>query len=167
MLSMIVAHDLDRGIGIGNRLPWDLKEDLQHFREYTMGKVLVMGRATFDSLPASKLPGRKLVVLSRGVVVGGSSCEGRFYCVSNPVDVFQLSCRGVDVVVIGGSQVYDLYLPFVDELLVTELQYRVGCCDAFFPDYREIFEEVSSSDLQVGGNGISYYFKTFMRRKGV
>ncbi len=121
MLRMIVAHDLNRAIGKDGDLPWKQKSDLAHFKRMTMGSNLIMGRKTWDSLPG-KLPGREHFVLSRGEVAG--------------VEVISFE-QAIEMEgwIIGGGQIYELFLPFVSEIHVTIIQTEIENADTFFPDF--------------------------------
>ena len=120
MLGMIVACDRNGAIGKDGDLPWKQSTDLQHFKKITMGSNLIMGRKTWDSLPG-KLPGREHFVLSRGDVEG--------------VDVisFQQALQ-MEGWIIGGGQIYELFLPHVNNLHRTIIDTRVVDPDTFFPD---------------------------------
>ena len=120
MLGMIVACDRNGAIGKDGDLPWRQSTDLQHFKSVTMGSNLIMGRKTWDSLPGV-LPGRDHYVLSRGEVEGGE------------VVSFE-QAADMDGWVIGGGQIYELFLPHVNELHRTIIDARVADADTHFPD---------------------------------
>ncbi len=116
MIGLVWAQAANGVIGVGGGLPWQLPEDLARFKELTLGSTVVMGRATWDSLPPSvrPLPGRRNVVLTRqpgwqapGAVVARSLAEA----LDQPGDVW----------VIGGASVYRDALPLADVVVVTEL----------------------------------------------
>jgi dihydrofolate reductase len=122
MVALIWAQAANRVIGDRGALPWRLPEDLSRFRSLTMGSTVVMGRATWESLPESvrPLPGRHNVVLSRrpgwqaAGAVAAASLDDALAAATTPVWV------------IGGASVYRSALPFADRLEVTEI-------DASFP----------------------------------
>ena len=120
MLGMIVACDRNGAIGKDGDLPWRQSTDLQHFKDITMGSNLIMGRKTWESLPG-KLPGREHFVLSRGQVDG--------------VEVISYEkALEIDGWVIGGGEIYELFLPHVRELHRTIIDARVSGADTHFPD---------------------------------
>ncbi len=131
-ITLIAAMAMNRVIGINNTLPWDLPEDLQHFREQTMGKPVVMGRKTFESI-GRPLPGRNNIVISRnssleidGVTIVGSIDEA-------------IEAAGVvpEVMVIGGASLYELALPMADKMVLTIIGIDpVG--DAKFPEWNPL-----------------------------
>jgi len=124
---LIWAMDRNGLIGKNGGLPWHLPADLAHFRKTTMGHPVVMGRKTFESL-GRPLPGRRNVVLTRneafrpeGVVVARA-----------PEDVLELF-RSEPFFVIGGAQIYRLFLPHADRLFVTRIDHAFEG-DEYFPD---------------------------------
>jgi len=137
MLGMIVACDRNGAIGKDGDLPWRQSTDLQHFKKITMGSNLIMGRKTWDSLPGM-LPGREHFVLSRGEVEG--------------VPVISVDeALGMDGWIIGGGQIYELFLPHVTELHRTIIDARVNDADTFFPDITGMgFELVDEKNVDAG-----------------
>jgi dihydrofolate reductase len=124
MLGMIVACDRNGAIGKDGDLPWKQSTDLQHFKQVTMGPNLIMGRKTWDSLPGM-LPGRTHYVLSRGEVEG--------------VEVIALDkALEMEGWVIGGGEIYELFLPHVEELHRTIIDARVSDADTHFPDITDL-----------------------------
>jgi len=124
MLGMIVACDRNGAIGKDGDLPWKQSTDLQHFKRVTMGSNLIMGRKTWDSLPGM-LPGRAHYVLSRGEVEG--------------VEVIALDkALEMEGWVIGGGEIYELFLPHVEELHRTIIDARVSDADTHFPDITDL-----------------------------
>ena len=119
MLGMIVACDRNGAIGKDGDLPWRQSTDLQHFKMVTMGSNLIMGRKTWDSLPGL-LPGRTHYVLSRGNVEG--------------VDVIGYEqAKDMDGWIIGGGEIYQLFLPYVTQLPRTLIDTRVNDAETHFP----------------------------------
>ena len=137
MLGMIVACDRNGAIGKDGDLPWRQSTDLQHFKQITMGSNLIMGRKTWDSLPGMLL-GREHFVLSRGEVEG--------------VPVISVDdALGMDGWIIGGGQIYELFLPHVTELHRTIIDARVNDADTFFPDITGMgFELVDEKHVDAG-----------------
>ncbi|KEA63442.1 Dihydrofolate reductase [Marinobacterium lacunae] len=134
-VAVIVAQAENRVIGSENRLPWHLPEDLRYFKQVTMGKPIIMGRKTFESI-GRPLPGRCNIVITRdaswsapGVVV-----------VSSPEEAIerasaQAEIDGVDeAMVIGGAEIYRQMLPLSDRLYLTQVHADVEG-DARFPEF--------------------------------
>ena len=131
-VSIVVAVADNGVIGRGNALPWDLPDDLQHFKRTTMGRPIVMGRKTFESI-GRPLPGRLNIILTRdpswtalGVSVASS--------IEQAIDLAegQAFIDGADsVMVIGGAEVYRQALPFASRAFVTRVHGHIDG-DAFF-----------------------------------
>tara|TARA_B100000123_G_C25492904_1_gene324382 strand:- start:77 stop:529 length:453 start_codon:yes stop_codon:yes gene_type:complete len=117
---MIVACDRNGAIGKDGDLPWRQSTDLQYFKKITMGSNLIMGRKTWDSLPGI-LPGREHFVLSRGKVA-----DVAVITVEEALEM--------EGWIIGGGQIYEIFLPHVNELHRTIIDARVSGADTFFPD---------------------------------
>lgn len=127
----------ERVIGKDNDLPWRLPEDLKMFKRTTAGHPVVMGRKTWDSLGKYKpLPGRQNIVITRD---GAWSEDGATVILSQE-DLREIELQDEHVFVIGGAQIYELFLPHLDELIVSHVfkQYEG---DTKFPEFSEHFSE--------------------------
>lgn len=145
-LAMIVARSTNLVIGQGNKLPWYLPEDLKYFKRVTLGKPIIMGRKTFESI-GRPLPGRCNIVITRdpdwqvpGVVVASAPDEAIERARNQA-----LIDGAEEALVIGGAQVYRQLLERVDRLYLTEVHAQVEG-DAFFPalaegEWRELARE--------------------------
>ncbi|WP_394181176.1 dihydrofolate reductase [Marinomonas posidonica] len=165
MLSLIVAMSTNRTIGINNSLPWHLPNDLKYFKQATMGKPIVMGRKTFESI-GKPLPGRRNIVITRdanfqadGIDVVSSLEQaialGEDICLVNGQE---------EVMVIGGAQIYELALPRVDRLYITHVDADVEG-DAFFPevDWPSFTLLAEESFAAEGHNPYDYRFSVYQR----
>jgi dihydrofolate reductase len=134
-LSLIVAMSRNGVIGLDNRLPWYLSEDLRYFKSVTMGRPIIMGRKTFDSI-GRPLPGRCNIVVTRnpswtepGVKVTQTIDQaillGRQVCQNG---------GGDELMVIGGAQIYSATVASADRIYLTEVDTDIEG-DAFFPDF--------------------------------
>jgi dihydrofolate reductase len=138
-LTLIAAVARQRVIGRGNSLPWHLPEDLRHFRAVTTGHPVIMGRRTWESLPARfrPLPGRRNIVVTRQPAWRAEGAE----VVASPDAALALLGSVPQAFVIGGAELYAAMLPLADELLLTEID-RDFDGDAFFPPWdHEAFVE--------------------------
>ncbi len=136
-LSLIVATAKDNAIGRNNELPWHLPQDLKYFKSVTLGKSVIMGRKTFESI-GKPLPGRTNIVVTRqknwnvaGVLVAQS--------VEGALDIAQQfrneqSSLADEVMVIGGAEIYRHALPLADRIYLTRIDINVESADAFFPE---------------------------------
>lgn len=131
MISLIVAMDEKRGIGIDNRLPWRLSADLKRFKRLTMGHHLIMGRKTYDSI-GRPLPGRHMIVLTRNTQLELDEIE---IARSLPQAIQLAQSRGDDEIFIaGGAEVFRQSLTLADRIYLTQVHAEVEC-DVFFPEY--------------------------------
>ena len=147
-LSLIVAYAQNRAIGIANALPWRLPADLQHFKRTTMGRPVIMGRKTWDSI-GRPLPGRRNIVVTRNADWQAAGAE-RVSSIAEAIT----ACEGLDeAFVIGGAQIYAAALPFADAVVATEIDVVVAG-DTFFEilDLRE-WIEVSREDHDAVADG--------------
>lgn len=148
-IAMIAAVAENNAIGINNKMPWYLPGDLRYFKAVTMGKPIIMGRKTFDSL-GKPLPGRTNIVITRdkdwhheGVKVVHSLDEG----LALAEDVALINGND-EVIVIGGAQIYEQAMVKADRLYLTRV-YQSFEGDAFFPEVNEKdWMETARKDIQ-------------------
>ncbi|MBU2878788.1 MULTISPECIES: type 3 dihydrofolate reductase [Aliiglaciecola] len=157
---MIAAMAKNRVIGADNSMPWHLPADLGHFKRTTLGKPVVMGRKTYESI-GKALPGRLNIVISRdseyqledAIVV--SSCE----------DAVKAAGDIDELMIIGGGTIYSHFLPLCHRLYLTQIDLAVAG-DTYFPDYNqsanwEVIE--TESHLADEKNKYNYQFLTLNR----
>jgi len=167
-IDLIAAVSMNSAIGRKNNLPWRLPSDLKHFKEYTMGKAILMGRKTFESLPGL-LHGRTTIVISSD-----------YNCIQKKVDEFKeiypntdmpeimhapslehfFSCDldklFDDIVVVGGGTIYKQMYPFIDKMVLTIVETDIAEADVFFPisinwkDWKQIESESVPTQKHVG-----------------
>lgn len=165
---MIAAIAENAVIGVDNKLPWHLPGDLQYFKSVTMGKPLLMGRKTFESL-GKPLPGRPHIIITRDKHYNVDSFQN-CYVVHDVGEVLRLAENlalvntSDEVVVIGGAEIYKVMLPKAERLYVTEVHANVDG-DTYFPDYdktqwREVGRELFKAS---GSNPYDYSFVVFAR----
>ena len=127
MIALIAALDRGRAIGRGGALPWHLPDDLRRFKALTLGKPVLMGRRTAESLGRA-LPGRENLVLTRS---GRAPHAGMTVVPSLDAALEHAGDR--DLMVIGGGEVYALALPRAETLHLTHVDIEVAGADAYFP----------------------------------
>jgi len=157
-ISIIAAMGENRVIGIGNALPWNIKEDLGYFRKKTMDKPVIMGERTFKSI-GSPLPGRTNIVLSydknfrpRGCLMA-RSIKGALEKAGN----------AKEVMIAGGASVYQQFLPLADRMYLTLIREKFEG-DVFFPEFN--FSEWIEVEKKEGKEGkYSYDFVILERKK--
>ncbi|MDB5761501.1 MAG: dihydrofolate reductase [Herminiimonas sp.] len=156
-LTIIVATDSQRGIGIDNTLPWRLPEDLAHFKRTTSGHPIIMGRKTFDSI-GRPLPNRRNIVVTRNP---GWRHDGVDTATS--LEAAAALAGDGEAFIIGGAQIYAEALPHVSRLVITEIG-KTFDCDTFFPqiDPRQ-WKEVAREGYHSAQNGFDFAFVTYER----
>ena len=141
MIIFIYACDLNGAIGKDGDLPWRQSSDLQHFKRITLGGTIVMGRKTWESLPG-KLPGRRNIVMSRSI---RDDIEQMNYD-----EVISLSEKQ-DVFVIGGGEIYNLFIDDVKELHRTLIDTKNENADTFVTDISNLgFHMISEMHFSAG-----------------
>lgn len=131
-IELVVAMDRARAIGRGNALPWSLPDDLKHFKALTLGKPLLMGRKTAESLGRA-LPGRLNLVLTRSGRVPFAGMQA-----VDTVDAalgIAAEAGAEALMVIGGGELYAVLLPHAQRLHLTEVDTAVEDADTWFPDF--------------------------------
>ena len=139
-VSVIVAASANNVIGVAGELPWHLPEDLRQFKALTMGKPMIMGRKTFESI-GRPLPGRRSIVLTRQGDVALHGCE----IANSPQQALQLAGDADEVMVIGGGTVYEQMLPRADRIYLTRVAADIDG-DTFFPALDDAEWEMISSE---------------------
>lgn len=133
-VALIVAMDLERGIGRNNDLMWHLPKDMRFFKETTTGHIVVMGRKNFESIPEKyrPLPNRENVVLTRNTSYEAENCQ-IFHSLADCLAFYQNEEERT-VFIIGGGEIYKQSLDFncIDEMYITHVNSTFGA-DTFFP----------------------------------
>jgi dihydrofolate reductase len=157
-ITLVVAIDAQRGIGVDNKLPWHLPEDLAHFKRVTLGHPIIMGRKTFDSI-GRPLPKRRNIVVTRsrdwrhaGVESAASLAEAIALVGDEPASI------------IGGAQVFNEAMPLADRMIVTHID-AVYRCDTFFPEIDAAVWSVTAREDHRSADGLAYAFVTYERKK--
>lgn len=128
MISLVVAVAQNGVIGRDGGLPWRLSSDLKHFKALTMGRPIVMGRLTHESI-GKALPGRQNIVITTDADYVAPGCD----VVTSPEQAIAVAATQDEVMVIGGSHVYAAFLPLATRIHLTRVQAEVDG-DAFFPE---------------------------------
>lgn len=162
MLSIIVAKAKNNTIGKNNQIVWNLPEDKKRFQNITDGHVIIMGRKTFESL-GKVLPNRKHIVMTENQTL--SVANENVQIVHSMLELQQYIEDDNENFVIGGAMIYNLLMPHVTKMYVTELD-RDFEGNALFPKINlDIWEEVSREEGPVDGiNNFKYYFVEYKRK---
>ena len=125
-LSIIVAMSKNRVIGKDNKMPWHLSNDLKNFKKITIGKTLVMGRLTYDSI-GKALPERRNIVLSRNLI------DSNVFIFDNFEEVLDFTKDEDEVFIIGGQDIYSQTIDKVNKLYLTTIDANIEG-DKYFPE---------------------------------
>jgi dihydrofolate reductase len=160
MISIIVAASTNNVIGVQGELPWKISDDLKRFKALTMGKPIVMGRLTWESIGRA-LPGRQNIVITRQSGFSAEGCD----VVDSPAAALAVAGDVAEIMIIGGSQIYGLFLSKAERLHVTRVHTEIDG-DAFFPTIDENEWALMSSESHVASasNEFAFDFLTYKRR---
>lgn len=164
ILSQIAAMSKNRVIGVDNKLPWSLPEDLQFFKQMTKNKILIMGRKTFDSLPGH-LPNRYHIVISRAEIIADEPDLTFVKSIDEALEKAKalIQTWNEEVMIVGGSEIYKQMMPITDRIYLTVID-QVFEGDAHFPEFDESKFEMSSAPPQKP-SPIKFEFRTYSRKK--
>lgn len=155
---MVVAIDAARGIGVDNQLPWHLPEDLAHFKRVTLGRPIVMGRKTFDSI-GRPLPGRRNIVVTRNAEWRHAGVEA-----VGSLEAAIALLGEEEASIIGGAQIFNAALPLAERMIVTEIAHTFDC-DTFFPAIDpEVWQETARERHHSPAQGFDFDYVTYERK---
>ena len=139
MINIILAMSKNNQIGMDNKLPWHIPEDLKYFKEKTKGHMVVMGRKTYESI-GRPLPNRKNIVLTRD-----TNFEADGVTIVHSFEEALIMCSSIEeCYIIGGGEIYNLFLPFANRLYITIVDTVIEG-DTTFLGYANDFEMISST----------------------
>lgn len=151
MISLIVAHDENRIIGYQNDLPWYLPGDLKYFKEMTMGKPMIMGRKTYDSI-GRPLPGRRNIVITRNKDFAADGIE----VVGSLEEALALVEGEEEVMIIGGAQIFEQSMAIANRLYITFINHRFKG-DTYFPAYDD-WKQISCLEPIMSEDGYTFQY---------
>jgi dihydrofolate reductase len=160
LVSIIVAASANNVIGVDGGLPWHISEDLKQFRRITMGKPMIMGRLTYESIGRA-LPGRRSIILTRQSDFVAQDCE----MAGSPQEALKAAGDVDEVMVIGGGKIYAQMLPFVNRIYLTRIHAEIDG-DTWFPpldasDWRSVSTE---EFLQSAQRPVGFTFEVLDRK---
>lgn len=172
-VGMIWANARKGAIGKNNDMPWHLPEDLKHFKETTLGKPVVMGRRTWESLPEKfrPLPGRKNYVVTGNPLfeaAGAHICDSLETAIAEARKESENAVGdsdGVDLWIMGGGMLYREGMNYAETLSVTEIDTEVIGADTYAPEIGADWQLISEEPFIAAKNGLRYRFLTYVRRK--
>jgi dihydrofolate reductase len=161
-MELVVAAAENDVIGRGNALPWRLPADLRHFKALTIGRTVLMGRRTYESI-GKALPQRKNLVLSHSADFAPSDCTK-----VASLDEARSATDGAVLMIIGGAEVFKLCLPLARRIHLTLVHTRIADGDAFFPGWRGAAWRESSREFHAAdaANSHDFSFITLDRAGG-
>lgn len=142
VITAVAAMDVKGALGKQGRIPWHIPSEFRHFKEYTMGKTLIMGRSTFESI-GKPLPGRHTIILS-GSLKPGERPDGTL--VLPGLESALEAALGDEVIIAGGAQVYAQALPLLGRMVLSTIPMEVQEADAFYPQWDESAWDLISQD---------------------
>jgi dihydrofolate reductase len=162
VISLIVAASTNNVIGVRGELPWRLPADLRRFKAITMGKPIIMGRLTWESI-GRPLPGRHNIVISGQAGFKAEGCT----VVDSPDAALEAAGDAAEIMVIGGGHIYAAFLPRAKRIYLTRVHAEVEG-DAFFPDLDTAEWEVVASEYDESDEtgAPPHTFLTLERRPG-
>lgn len=156
MISLIVAFcQKNRVIGVNNKIPWHIKEDFIHFKNYTLNKTLIMGEQTFISI-GKVLENRKTIIAT----LNNFNFEHKDVTITHDLirTLKEYQNKDEELVVCGGATIYKLSLPYVDKMVISEVKKEYQG-DTYFPIFEDDFTLISIEDKE------EFVIKTYIRRK--
>ncbi len=161
IISLVVAVSRNGVIGKAGGLPWHISSDLKLFKAITLGKPVVMGRKTWDSLPRKPLPGRINIVITRQT---GLAAEGA-HVVENAAAAIAVAGAAAEIAVIGGGEIYQMFLPLANRIYLTEVDLTVEG-DTYFSKLDPEFwvETKAEAHLQGPNDSASFVLRVFDRK---
>lgn len=160
MITLVLARADNGVIGVDGALPWHLPADLRRFKALTLGKPMVMGRKTFESFPAP-LPGRRHIVLTRDPDWAAPGAEVA-HDVAGALTLARGGDADADVAVIGGAEIFALFLDMADRIELTEV-HASPAGDAIVPPFGPEWHAVAREDHVADGARPGYSFVTLER----
>jgi dihydrofolate reductase len=144
VISLIVAASTNNVIGAKGDLPWRLSADLKRFKALTMGKPIVMGRKTYESI-GRPLPGRQNIVITRQDNYAPEGCT-----VVQSVDAAIAAANAPEIMIIGGGHIYEAFMPMAERIYLTRVDADIDG-DTYFPEisgdrWREVARQEQAAD---------------------
>ena len=169
MEIVLIAAVAENGvIGAGGTIPWRLKSDMQRLKAMTMGRPIVMGRKTFESLPRRPLPGRTNIVVTRdaayraaGAVVTTSFADAKAIATGDALRRF-----ATEIAILGGAEIYAQWMGLADRLEITEVHARPKGDSCFPAIDAGVWEEIARVRYPAGpDDSAEFSYVTYLRRK--
>ncbi len=157
MIEMIVAISNNNIIGCDNSLPWHIREDLQYFKNITSGHAIIMGRKTYESI-GKPLPNRTNIVLTNSTDLKINGVK----VVYSLKDALELAKTLDTVFIIGGGEIYRLFMPYARKLYITLVDITIEG-DTYFPNFNTDFKCISTTEKTDVTSNLNYKFTEWIR----
>jgi dihydrofolate reductase len=158
-ISLIVAMNQDNVIGVDNQLPWHIAEDLKFFKQVTLGKTIIMGRKTFESI-GRVLPNRQNIVITHNKEF---SVPG-VVTVANVDEALDINKNESEVFIIGGGEIFKLAIGLANKMYITVIDIKVKNPSAYFPQIDYTQWNLIKENSITAANGIKCCFKEYIKR---
>lgn len=159
MIKLIAALSKNQKIGQNNQMPWHIPEDLEYFKRVTNGHPILMGRKTFESI-GRPLPNRRNIILTQNKAYKVEGIE----VIHSFKEALSLCENLNEVFIIGGGEIYSLFLPYADELYLTLINQCVEG-DTNFPDFKDQFKCIQSTPIKTNSiDNLSFAFTVWTRK---
>ncbi len=158
----LVAVDNNLGIGVNGDQPAYISGDLIRFKGLTTGNAIVMGRKTFQALPKGALPNRRNIVLTRDKTVSFENCE----MAHSVEEVLEITKNEKKLFVIGGGEIYKIFMPKIEKLLITKILHSFLEVDTWFPEISEKeWKKTNESEIfHDEKSNLNYMYVEYVRR---
>lgn len=160
MISLMVAHDPNRVIGLNNDLPWHIPEDLKYFKETTMGKAMIMGRKTYESI-GRPLPGRLSIIITRDKAYEAAAGVVIVHTLQDAIE--EALTYADEAMVIGGAEIFELAMDFADRLYITEIHEQFEG-DTFFPPYDKAWKKIAETAVMTSKTGATFSYLVYDKK---
>ena len=159
-MKLILAVDQNWGIGKDNKMLFHIKKDLKHFKDTTYGKIVIMGRNTYESI-GQALPGRKNIVLTSNPDYEAKNAK----VFNNPDDILEyIKDSKKEVFVIGGAEIVYIFLPYIDEAIITKIKAKKDA-DTYLHNFDQDKDfEIVNRSKEYEEDGLRFSYVTYRRK---
>jgi dihydrofolate reductase len=161
-LNVIVACDLNFGIGLNNRIPWYIPEDLKYFKNTTINKTVIMGKKTFESLNYKPLPNRKNIVVTSSNEILSNDPKLIILDINKTREYIDTNKNKECIFVIGGEKLYNEFVDECDYIYLTQIYVNFNC-DKKFSFVKDDFTIEWSSDIFTSNKQNKYQYYRYKR----
>lgn len=158
MISIIAAIGKNNELGLNNQLIWHLKEDMKFFKTLTTGKIIIMGRKCFESMPGL-LQDRENIIITQNKDYKVDKAK-IFHSIKETINYIESTDK--DIFIIGGAKIYEEFLPIVENIYLTEID-ATSKADVFFPNFNKEEYEKEILDKKEENN-IKYIFSLYRKK---